>query len=276
MALSSTANVIGDVTNSATGLITSSGGTTTFFDDVVNNGEIRTNQNSFTVYFGSYSGNGDTGTGTVIMEGDLQPGSSPGIMNFGGGLSLGPAAGIEIEIAEQPNGIQYDQVTVADSLSLDGTLNVSFLDGFLPSAGDTFEILNAANLLGSFDTINLPSLPGDLLWFVNQTATTLELVSTYAADFDEDGDVDDDDLVAWEGGFGSGVATHMTGDANTDMFANGFDFLVWQRQFGKGGSDPNLASAATIPEPTTGLIAAIAIATLLAHYRRIKPTKKLN
>jgi hypothetical protein len=56
-----------------------------------------------------------------------------------------------------------------------------------------------------FDTVNLPALPGDLLWFVNYSATSVELVSTYGADFDEDGDVDDDDLTSWQGGFGSGL-----------------------------------------------------------------------
>ena len=87
-------------------------------------------------------------------------------------------------------------------------------------------------MLGVFDTVNLPVLPGDLLWFINYGATTVELVSTFGADFDEDGDVDNLDLAAWEGGFGSTPAVHMTGDANANALASGFDFLTWQRQFG--------------------------------------------
>ena len=46
LAFSATTNVIGDFTNNM-GTVISSGGTTTFFDDVVNYGEVRTNANSF-------------------------------------------------------------------------------------------------------------------------------------------------------------------------------------------------------------------------------------
>ena len=63
--------------NNAGRQITVSGGTTSFFDDVVNNGEIRTATGSSSVHFGSYSGNGDTGAGTVIMVGDLNQGAAP-------------------------------------------------------------------------------------------------------------------------------------------------------------------------------------------------------
>ena len=114
--------------------------------------------------------------------------------------------------------------------------------------------------------INLSSLPGDLLWFVNYGATSVELVSTFGADFDEDGDVDGDDLAAWEGGFGSAPAAHMTGDANANALATGFDFLIWQRQFDNGGV--TAAAAATIPEPSSLLLTALGLLTLSARRKR--------
>ena len=78
MAFSAVTNIDGDVTNNTFGVIISSGGTTTFLDDVVNNGEIRTSLGSFTVFLGSVSGTAAfTGPGTVLMEGDILPGSSP-------------------------------------------------------------------------------------------------------------------------------------------------------------------------------------------------------
>jgi hypothetical protein len=153
---------------------------------------------------------------------------------------------------------------------LGGTLNISLTNGFIPSAGDTFEIITAASIVNSFDLINLPSLPGDLLWFVNYDATSVELVSTYAADFNEDGNVDDDDFAAWEGGFGITPATHMTGDANANALASGFDFLTWQRQFGSGGGAP-LTAATTIPEPSSCymlLMGLIAFSTMKRQVKR--------
>ncbi|MCA9231663.1 MAG: hypothetical protein KDA57_13510, partial [Planctomycetales bacterium] len=171
-----------------------------------------------------------------------------------------------IELAGTSQGSEYDWVTAQGSAVLSGALEVSMLSGFAPMPGDTFEILTAGSLLGSFDSITLPSLPSELLWFVNQTATSLELVSTYAADFDEDGDVDDDDLTAWDGGFGSGAATHMTGDANFSATANGFDFLAWQRQRGYGGSLSG--TAASIPEPSTAILLLACISEAIFHTRR--------
>ncbi|MEO0963794.1 MAG: PEP-CTERM sorting domain-containing protein [Planctomycetota bacterium] len=162
MAFSATARVIGDVTNNTTGLITSSGGTTTFFDDVTNNGEIRTNAGSFTVYFGSYSGNGDTGTGTVIMEGDLKPGFSPGLTSFGGDLTFGNSASLLIELAGLIPGFEYDQITVVDDLILNGRLDVSLLGGFTPSLNQVYDILTVGgDRTGQFDGLGEGELVGN-------------------------------------------------------------------------------------------------------------------
>jgi hypothetical protein len=138
----------------------------------------------------------------------------------------------------------------------------------MPTAGDTFEIITAASVLGVFDKVNFPALPGELLWFINYGATSVELVSTFGADFDEDGDVDDDDLVVWEGGFGSVPAIHMTGDANSSATATGFDFLTWQRQFGYGAAAP-LAVPATIPEPSSLLLAALGLLAMSTRRKRV-------
>jgi len=181
---------------------------------------------------------------------------------------FGPVANVKIEIAGLIAGSEFDQINVASQISLDGVLDVAFIDGFVPTAGDTFEIITAANILGEFEAINLPALAGDLLWFINQTATTLELVSTYAADFDENGSVDNLDFGAWEGGFGSASAVHMTGDANTDTVANGFDFLTWQQQFGNTGGAP-LAAVTVTPEPSSLLLASLAGLIFGCRRRRI-------
>lgn len=55
-----------------------------------------------------------------------------------------------------------------------------------------------------------------------------------AADFDEDGNVDGDDLRAWQSGFGIGT-THSQGDADGDTDVDGNDFLIWQASFATDG-----------------------------------------
>lgn len=77
----------------------------------------------------------------------------------------------------------------------------------------------------------------------------LRVVPGFAADFDEDGDVDSADLGNWKGGFGTvGTATHLQGDADGDQDADGRDFLLWQRQFGRTpGSGAALAVVPSRP-----------------------------
>ncbi len=160
MAFTATTRVIGDVTNN--GVISSSGGTTTFFDDLQNNGEVRTNADSFTVYFGEYSGNGDTGTGTVILEGDLKPGFSPGVTAFGGDLQFGDNASLLVELAGLLPGVEHDVVTVFDSLILNGRLDLALLDGFTPGLNQVFEIIDVGgDLTGAFDGLAEGGLVGN-------------------------------------------------------------------------------------------------------------------
>ena len=256
IALDGLSELSGDMTNNPGSSITISGSATAiFFDDLVHNGdEIRVNAGSTAVYFGSVTGSGPfTGTGINLFEGDLRPGNSPGISSFAGDVAFSFGSTLAIEIGGTTGGTQYDMLTTSGDASLGGTLEVSLIDGFTPAPGDTFEIVTATSVLDTFDTLDLPTLPDDLLWFVNYGATSIELVSTFVADFDEDGDVDDFDIAAWEAGFGSTTATHMTGDTNTDTATNGLDFLAWQRQFGSSGAA--VAGETSIPEPSSAILA---------------------
>ena len=82
------------------------------------------------------------------------------------------------------------------------------------------------------------------------------------ADFDEDGDVDGDDLAIWQAGYNTGTM-HMDGDADGDGDVDGRDFLAWQRQY--TGPGPLVATQA-IPEP--GGVVLISLAFLLTASRR--------
>jgi hypothetical protein len=59
---------------------------------------------------------------------------------------------------------QYDRLSVAGKLTLDGTLSVELIDGFEPLVGDRFDIISAGSLRGAFDDVALPALTGDLFW----------------------------------------------------------------------------------------------------------------
>ncbi len=75
----------------------------------------------------------------------------------------------------------------------------------------------------------------------------------FAADFNNDGRVNADDLLFWKTAYGATAA----GDADGDNDSDGADFLIWQRQFGGAAS----AAAAPVPEPA---LAASLASTLIA------------
>jgi len=91
---------------------------------------------------------------------------------------------------------------------------------------------------------------------------------SFAADFDEDSDVDGADLLIWEAEYGNLDATHMQGDANADGSVVGSDFLLWQQQH--GSVVPTLAAATAVPEPGCGALLLSLFAIGLASGGRKK------
>ena len=172
-------DIRGDVTISAGARVATSGAgvITTFYDDVAHNGlEIFTGANASTVFYGSQSGAGPfTGTGTVYFIGDLRPGNSPASVIYEGDVSFGSATTVTLEIGGLVAGTQYDRVNVGGTLFADGTLDVDLLAGYTPHFGDAFDLIDAGNFAGAFDTIALPDLPGGLTWDESQLQITGEL-----------------------------------------------------------------------------------------------------
>ena len=65
------------------------------------------------------------------------------------------------------------------------------------------------------------------------TPGILDTTFPQPGDSNGDGDVDSGDLTAWQGGYGTSTgATASIGNFDSDEAVTGFDFLVWQRNFG--------------------------------------------
>ncbi|MGI9428565.1 MAG: lamin tail domain-containing protein [Bythopirellula sp.] len=95
-------------------------------------------------------------------------------------------------------------------------------------------------------------------------------LTTFPADFDLDGDVDADDLDAWQSAYEVSAAA----DADEDGDSDGGDFLQWQSQLGLGqsaqaASGSTLGSAlGTVPEPATVLLLLAAGGCNIMHRLR--------
>ena len=86
----------------------------------------------------------------------LAPGNSPGITDIVGDYTQTADATLQIEIGGlspgpgTPVNNGYDQVNVSGLATLDGTLEVSLLDDFVPGVGDTFDFLTFGSVDGHF------------------------------------------------------------------------------------------------------------------------------
>ena len=271
LALAGGANqVTGDVANTGD-VIVSGGATATFHDDVTNNGTLQVSNvgstTSVAVFLGAFTGTGgSTGGGDVFFEGDLRPGNSTATVTLENNISFGPESALHIELGGLAAGVQYDQIHVTGELTLGGSLNVSLVNGFTPFVGLSFDVLDWTSVSGTFASINLPAI-GTLQWNTSQLYTTgvISVGAAFEADFDEDGDVDGDDLARWRDGFQVtlDMASHGDGDADGDHDVDGADFLAWQRQF---GSPATTAATAAVPEPETLLM--LASGVLAMFFRR--------
>jgi autotransporter-associated beta strand protein/T5SS/PEP-CTERM-associated repeat protein len=121
----------------------------------------------------------------VVFDGSYSPGNSPAITNLSNG-EFSSASSLLIELGGTQPGTQYDRVVDSGVLTLlGGTLNVALYNGFVPSYGNSFEILQYGQLSGDFGTVNYPALSGGLSWerTASATAMTITVVpepSTYA------------------------------------------------------------------------------------------------
>jgi hypothetical protein len=118
-----------------------------------------------------------TDQGKRVIKGKVSPGNSPGCVTDQGHVIFEGSGWLEIELGGATACTGYDQYSVDLSLTLNApTLNVSLYGGFVPEAGQRFDILNWGSLSGTFATLNLPTLTTGLNWDVSQLYTTGELV----------------------------------------------------------------------------------------------------
>jgi hypothetical protein len=217
---------------------------------------------------GKLAGKG-TLVGEVINAGSTSPGASTGVLAISGDYVQEASGRLTIELGgvdnSNPTLSQFDQLLVFGHADLGGTLEVSLVNDYVPAIGALFPILKATDGLTSFDVINLPALPSDRIWATTTSFDTFALSVVAAtpaspADFNGDGDVDADDLAAWQAGFGGTTG----GDADGSGTVDGHDFLVWQREFtgSAGGS-----TQTSVPEPTGAALICLALLASVAVRR---------
>ncbi len=194
--------------------------------DFTNTGTFSNDENS------TLSGINNAHTGAVTNDGILAPGSTDntiGIYNFDNDFTNQNNASLLIEIDDASTpGIGYDQVTVNGIAQLAGNLTVTLSPNYLPELGDTFTILTANSISGTFDTANFP-LSNILTWEIDYQPTSVTLTILVNCDTPVTFTAPDDTCVntavqtgisggLFEGGVYSGPGVTDTGDGITYSF----------------------------------------------------------
>lgn len=109
-----------------------------------------------------------TGSGTIHrllyndVGGTVRPGNGIGTLVVLGTYIQVESSRLELELGGTAPGT-YDCLRVSGTAALRGAVSVQLVDGFMPSAGDIFDILDFGTLTNGF-TLDLPSLADGLSW----------------------------------------------------------------------------------------------------------------
>ena len=105
----------------------------------------------------------------------MEWGNSPGVIEVGGNMRVGPNADMLFELGGTNNSqalttgrVQYDTVFVTGNFRLEGMLNLVSYNGFAPSLGHSFELVATSGSVtwtGAFDLhFTAPALPAGSSW----------------------------------------------------------------------------------------------------------------
>ena len=224
------------------------------------------------------------GTLTVPNGGILAPGNSAGRTDVHGDYRQQAGAILAMEIGGTAASILYDTLFVSGNAVLGGNLQLSMLDGFIPTPVDTFFIFQASNpfgptsVTGSFANVahgqRLTTSDGIGSFVVNygagspfnplQIVLSAFQVTPIPGDYNQNGIVDAADYTVWRNNLGSGTSL-----ANDDTPGVGpDDYTRWRTHFGQtAGSGAGANVNAAVPEPATALLMVLAAAGVSRRQR---------
>ncbi len=127
-------------------------------------------------------GNGTVSTPTFSFtnEGIVRPGSLFGIMRITGPYRQMPAGKLTITIGGLQPGTQYSRLVVSGGATLDGDLELELINGFTPSVGDSFRVMEFGAADGQFRQI-ISKLPKNVEFQVRYKASGVDVVTVAAA-----------------------------------------------------------------------------------------------
>jgi len=152
-----------------------------------------TGSGTVTVNSGAALGGSGRIAGDVVLNSgaSLLPGNSAGTLTLDQNLSFAALSSVTFEIGGLIQGTDYDHLAVATNVSFAGSIQLSLLNNFYPSSGDSFQLVSFGSSSGDFDNaangarINTTDNLGSFQ--VNYSANDLTVNAFQFTDTDLDG-----------------------------------------------------------------------------------------
>lgn len=212
------------------------------FKPFINNGNVIGDSSANPITLTGYV----KGVGTldnVVITGTDAPGFSPATVYRG---SVAYDGRLEIELGGTSPG-SFDRIVHSETANTGGTLDLALINGFTPSLADTFEVVTAVSVAGTFDSIlgvSGPGVPHGAGLAVTYTPTSVLVTTALLGDSNLDMKVDLIDLSVLASNFG-GSSGWAGGNFNGDNHVDLIDLSLLASHFGK-----NLSN---VPEPFSGV-----------------------
>lgn len=119
-------------------------------------------------------------SGTFIDEGTISPGSSPGKLMLQTQGYVQTATGVlDMEINGLVAESEYDQLefTWPFASTFNGTLRVTFGDGFAPSMGDEFDLILGSNIIDNFAAVEIFGLRDGFEYSIDNSGGSITLIA---------------------------------------------------------------------------------------------------
>ncbi len=116
--------------------------------------------------------------GSVFNSGTVQPGGSGavGTLTISGNYTQTASGTLAVEVGGI-NGSDFDQLLVSGVITLDGALNATLINSFVPAQGSSFPVVTASSVIGAFATqATAPLLTAVGLGSVNLVVPVPEVV----------------------------------------------------------------------------------------------------